>query len=160
MDEQIEELISKFKEPKFPYVLFVGGFVRFEKNEADGTSKFERYLDEFLLDCSGCHAHPEKIRHYMSKGWRIVKWKLPVNDKCERIGRSDPFKASKTEFDPERDHFEELAKYIVSVQEQSKMLSKDQQREFERTKKELAEMREKVAKANKKTSKPGDDNNE
>lgn len=153
-----EQILARFKEPKYPYVLFIGLFIKYEKLE-DGTSQFKEYFNEFCLDCSGSHAHPEKIRHYMSKGWRVAKWKLPVNESGEAIKKGDAFKG-KTEFDPEHDHFEELAKFLKSIQAGEVRLTRSQLEEFERTKKELEEIKEKVAKSNKKSTKPEGGQNE
>lgn len=99
------KLTEGFKEPKTPYVLF--GKVPYVTSMTvkDGEQKIDRVPKLFVLDCSGSHAHQEKILYYTAKGFSVLKYKLPVDEK------PDPYKGV-TNFGDDANHFKDLALFI------------------------------------------------
>ena len=105
LKEAYEALLNKFKAPAYPYVLFGKLPYVTDMRLKDSEQKIDLVPKLFVLDCSGSHAHQEKIIYYTSKGFSVLKYKLPVGEK------QDPFKGT-TNFGDDTDHFKDLAQFI------------------------------------------------
>jgi hypothetical protein len=99
------KLTEGFVVPKTPYVLFGKLPYVTDMKVGDGEQKIDRVPKRFVLDCSGSHAHQEKILYYTAKGFSVLKYKLPVEEK------PDPYKGL-TNFGDDTNHFKDLALFI------------------------------------------------
>jgi len=86
MQTEYDELLANFREPmlqrrrKIPYVLF--GLQR-QNFDAEGRMKPEP--DLFCLDCSSSSGQIPIIQYYLGKGFKILKYWFPVNEKAQEV---------------------------------------------------------------------------
>jgi hypothetical protein len=139
-------LLEKFKEPidrkgkKLPYVLF--GKIA-QNTVIDGGAEGKLTPALKLLDCTGLHAHKEKIAQYMSKGFIVLKYFLPEGTK------QDPHKGVISNFGDDEDHFETLRVYIEGLSSVDSVELKAAKADVSELQKRFEEEKAKAAKAEK-----------
>lgn len=115
---------------KMPYVAFAAIFNDWRDQISESKPRV------FLLDVSGSHCRPTRIEYYLAKGWRIIDWWLPLDDRS-----SDDAKRMFNE-----DRYRILNSWLKSrVSDQGEVFAKDT--EISEMKRKMREMEEKLAEA-------------
>jgi hypothetical protein len=104
-------ILAEFKEPKYPYILFAARKIQ----SIDGTG-YIRYQPNILRACGseqgGTGLYPGRIQQYISKGWEILKWRMPSEQ--EKAKLRDPQKGY-SDFGADKDHWAEIEALLLQM---------------------------------------------
>lgn len=142
-EEQLEYFRkNKSRQPAY-YVLFES--IVHQYSRETGESTLERGI--FCLDVSGTHAHPSKIQQYLDKGWKLLEWKLPLDENGRQQKDNkllNPYEGT-SNFGDDVDHFEELNQYLQGITRNNENLVREERSRADKIQRELDEMKAKIA---------------